>query len=165
MKRNRIITAILLVIIFAVFALGSGEGGTDDQGGGNVNANENEQCNLGSYHVTIDSCRLAKDYEGKPVVIVKYTFKNVADDDAIAFYLAISDHVYQNGVGLNKAYFLADNVDYNSDNYSKEIKKGASIEVEIAYELNDTKTEIEVEIEELFSFDSKRVKKMFKISG
>ena len=165
MKRTKIIMAILLVAIFAVFALGSGESGTDNQGGGSADVNKNEQCNLGKYHVTIDSCRLAEDYEGKPVVIVKYIFKNVADDNATAFFLAISDHVYQNGIGLNEAYFLADNVDYNGYNYSKEIKKGASIEVEIAYELNDTTTDIEVEVEEVFSFDNKLVKKTFKISG
>ena len=70
---------------------------------------------------------------------------------------------YQNGVGLNSAFVLDDSANYSSDNQTKEIKKGASIEVEVAYELNDTTSDIEVEVEELFSFDDTVIKKTFSI--
>ena len=156
-KLGLILTALLLVM-FAVFAMGSGEGTTDDQGNGEANKG-----NIGKYSVTIDSCRLAKDYEGKAVVIVKYTFTNVSDDEPACFAYTFDDSAFQNGVGLNDAYFLDDSADYNSDNQTKEIKKGASIQVEVAYVLNDMASEVEVEVKELFSFDKTAVKKTFSI--
>ena len=156
-KLLALILAIVLVATFGIFALGSGEDSESDQGSGNADNTE-----IGDYSVVIDSCRLAKDYEGKNVVIVKYKFTNNADD-AAAFYLTFDDAVYQNGVGLNEAYVIKDNANYNADNKTKEIKKGASLDVEVAYELNDNTTDIEVEVKELFSFSDKTIKKTFKI--
>lgn len=162
MKKTKLMIAILLIAIFAVFALGSGDSGTDDQGGANA---DGSQGNLGDYNVDINSCRVAQDYEGKPVIIIKYTFKNVADDDAASFSWSVSDKVYQNGVELESCYSLDESAGYNSENQSTNIKKGASIEVEVAYELNDTTSDVEVEVEELISFDDKTVKKTFKLEG
>lgn len=167
MKIGRLVLAILLIAVFMVFAMGSGEseGGSGDQGSGSV-AEKNEATNdqLGKYTVVIDSCRLAKDYEDKPVVIVKYIFTNVSDENAVSFMVTFDDAVFQNGVGLNSAIILDDDVKFDSDNQMKEIKKGASLEVEVAYELNDTTTDVEVEVKELFSFSDKTLKKTFKIA-
>lgn len=163
MKKIRVVLSIMLVALFAFFAMGSGDDSTTvDQGSGSVSGNQ-EQGTLGDYSVEIMSCRLAKDYSGKDVVIVKYLFKNVSDDDATAFWIALDDNVYQNGIGLNTAYMVEDDANYSSDNQMKEIKKGASLEVEVAYELNDTTTDIEVEVKELISFNDTVVKKTFSI--
>ena len=97
-------------------------------------------------------------------MIVKYVFTNVSDDNATAFFTAFDETVYQNGVGLNEAYILDDSANYSSDNQTKKIKKGSSIEVEVAYELNDATTDIEVEVEEFFSFEDTVIKKTFQIS-
>ena len=164
MKRISALLAAMLIALFAVFAMGSGESSTVDQGDGSA-SKETTPGNIGKYSVVIDSCRVAEDYEGKPVAIVKYIYTNVADENATAFYIAFEDHVYQSGIGLNKAYFLADTANYNSENQTKQIKKGATIEVEVAYSLNDTTTEIEVEVEELFSFNETKVTKKFSING
>ena len=163
MKRLRVLLTVLVILSFAICALGSGESSTSNQGSGQAAAQEQDDGAIGQYNVKIDSCRLAKDYEGDPVVIVKYIFTNVSNDTATAFYVAMDAEVYQNGVGLNESYFLADSANYNSDNQTKEIKKGASIEVEVAYELNDTTTDIEVEVKELFSFTNETVTKTFSI--
>ena len=48
-----------------------------------------------------------------------------------------------------------DSANYSADNQNKEIKKGASLEVEVAYVLNDTTRDLEVEISELFSYSDK----------
>lgn len=162
MKKKRLILAILVIALFAVFALGSSDSGTDDQGSQNANSN---QGNLGDYNVDINGCRVAQDYEGKPVIIIQYTFKNIADDEAASFAWSISDKVYQNGVELEQAYSLDDSANYSSENQSTNIKMGASIEVEVAYELRDTTADVEVELEELISFNDKSVKKTFKLEN
>lgn len=67
-------------------------------------------------------------------------------------------------MGLNEAYLLADDANYSSDNQTKEIKKGASLDVEVAYELNDTTSDVEVEVKELFSFSDRTITKTFSIA-
>lgn len=158
-----LLLAILLIATFGAFALGSGESDEKaDQGSGAVEGEVNNET-IGDYSVVIDSCRLAKDFEDKPVVIVKYIFTNNNNDDATAFYGAFEDKVYQDGVGLNNAYILRDSANYDSENQTKAIKKGASLEVEVAYELNDTETDIEVEVKEFISLNDKVISKTFSI--
>ena len=168
MKKSKFIIAFLLIALFALFAMGSSESTDEpakDQGKDSVQAEAPVDENaIGDYSVVIDSCRLAKDYEGKPVVIVKYIFTNVSHDDAISFMVAIDENVYQGGIGLNEAYFLNDSANYNSDNQTKDIKKGATLEIEVAYTLNDTTTDIEVEVKEWLSFDDTTLTKVFSIA-
>ena len=162
--------ATTLICIFGVFALASGgESTTTDQGTQAVgessenNQNTENGSNLGDYNVEIKGCRLAKDYEGKNVVIIKYGFTNNSENPA-SFSFALDDAVYQNGIGLNNAFVLNDSAKYNSDDQIKEIKKGTTLDVEVAYELNDITTDIEVEVKELISFNDSIVKKTFKIA-
>ena len=157
-----VLLAVLLMGAYCVFAIASGESESENQGEGAAEKNE-DNSNLGNYLVEIKSCRLAKDYEGKDVIIVTYGFTN-NDDDSAAFYVAFEDEAYQNGVGLNKAYMLDESANYSSDNQSKDIKKGATIDVEVAYTLNDTVTDVEVEVSELISFNDKVITKTFKIA-
>ena len=168
MKKSKFVIAFLLVALFALFAMGSSES-TDapakDQGKDTVQTEATVDENaIGDYTVVIDSCRLAKDYEGNPVVIVKYIFTNVSNEDAISFMVAIDENVYQGGIGLNEAWILDDSANYSADNQTKEIKMGATLEVEVAYTLNDTTTDIEVEVKELFSFDDTTLTKTLSIA-
>ena len=167
MKKINALLMAILIAVFAVFAMGSGDstnGNEKNQGNEAASKEQTGQDEIGKYSVVIDSCRLAQDYEGDPVVIVKYVFSNLKDDDAVAFAWAFDDEVYQNGVSLNGAYVLKDTANYSADNQTKQIKKGASIEVEVAYELNDTTTDIQVEVKELFSFDDTTITKTFSIA-
>lgn len=164
MKKFSLLLTVLLVIAFALFALGSGESEVKDQGKGKANSEDSVENAIGKYSVQIDSCRLAKDYTGKDVVIVKYVFTNVSDKEPASFMFAFDDAAFQNGVGLNGAYVLDDSANYNSDNQLKEIKVGASLEVEVAYELNDTTTDVEVEVRELISFNDTVITKTFSIT-
>lgn len=166
MKKSKILLAILLTMVFALCAMGSGDdsSGSGDQGSGNADANVADNTQIGAYSVEILSSRLSKDFEGKDVIVIKYKFTNNSNDTATSFWVAFDDGAYQGGVGLNNAYVLQDGDSYSEDNQNKEIKKGASIEVEVAYELNDTTTDVEVEVKELFSFDDKTITKTFKIA-
>ena len=54
-------------------------------------------------------------------------------------------------------------MNYSDDNQYKKIKSGTSLSVEVAYKLNDTKTDVEVEVSELYSYSDKKVTKIFSI--
>lgn len=159
-----IIAIIVLILVIGAVAC-SNDSEVSDQGKGQVSGNNStSSATLGDYEVVIDSCRIATDYEGKDVVIVKYIFTNKSNDDASAFYTSVQPTVFQNGVGLNEAYFLNDNANYSSDNQTKEIKKGASLEVEVAYTLNDKTSDIDVEVKEWISLNDKKIVKTFSLS-
>ncbi len=158
-----LLLSVVLVFTFGLFAMGSGESEDGEQGSGSA-VNQEDPNMLGDYKVEISSCRLAKNYEGKTVAIVKFIYTNVSDDSPSSFSAAFEDHAYQDGVGLNEALFLSDSANYSNDNQIKELKKGSSLEVEVAYELNDETTDIEVEIQELISFDEKTLRKTFSIA-
>lgn len=155
---------LLVVAVMLVCMAGCGEPNIHDQGSGNVGgtvATTVSKQNVGKYSVTIDGCRLAKDYEGKDVAIVKYTFTNVSDDEPASFMWSMSDKVFQGGISLEHAYFVDEDAGYDSGNQTREIKKGASIQLEVAYELTDTTSDVEVEVSELLSWDGKVVKRTF----
>lgn len=160
-----VLLSLIIVFSFACFALGSGEDdskkGTQGNGKAETTVADNEK--LGDYAVEIKSCRLAKDFEGKDVVIIKYKFTNNSEK-AANFMLAFDDSVFQDGVGLNETVFLDDSAKYSADNQRKDIKPGSSLDVECAYTLNDTKTDVEVEVKELFSYDEKTISKTFSIA-
>lgn len=166
MKTKKLIAMLLVCTLFTAFALAcSEENTTVDQGSDNNVVLTTEADNaIGNYTVEISECRFAKDYEGSDVIIVKYIFTNISGESASAFMYAFDDYAFQNGVGLNEAYILSDDANYNADNQTKEIKKGASIDVEVAYELNDTTTPVEIEVKELFSLNEKTLTKTFEIA-
>lgn len=156
----------LLAIIMAIaliFALCACGGTTTSQGEGAAEGTASSDTKLGNYSVEIKSCRLAEDYEGKPIVIITYGFTNNGKESA-SFSFAITDEVYQADIGLNKCYFADDSANYNSDNQTKDIKSGASLDVDVAYVLNDTSSDVVVEVSELISFNDKKLSKTFKIA-
>ena len=156
--------AIIAVLVILIIASGSGSDSGEGIGSNDVGSISGNQgsSKLGDYEVVISGARLASDWEGKPVVIVKYTFTNNADEPS-AFWVSVDDSVFQNGIGLNECYLVHDSANYSSDNQMKEIKKGATLDVEVAYTLNDTTTPIDVEVCEYFSLSDKKIKKTFNL--
>ncbi len=116
---------------------------------------------VGSYQVEIKNARITEDYEGKPVVVITYGFTNNSDNPA-SFGVAIEDAAFQNDIGLNEAYLLSDD-SYSSDNQLKQIKTGATLDVEVAYELNDSESDVVVEAKELFGWTDDIVTRTFSI--
>lgn len=78
--------------------------------------------------------------DGRNVIALKYSFTN-NDDDEQSFYGGIDDSVFQNGIKLNKAY------DFQYTNYETYIKSGASVDVILVYELIDTTSDVEVQLQ------------------
>jgi len=174
LKKILIIVAIVVAVIVVIGIIGGGDseptttdsanttGATNNTDSTTKPSNTGNGNILGNYTVEIKSYRLAKDYESKPVVIIKYSFTN-NDNEPASFNLTFKDQVYQDGVGLNECYVADDSANYSADNQNKEIKKGASLEVEVAYVLNDTTSDLEVEISELFSYSDKTITKTFSL--
>ena len=101
------------------------------------------------YAVTIDSATVGTDYSDNPCVFITYTFTNVSDDDASAFISSVTADVYQDGVQCETAFADTD----GGGNSMTKVKKGSSIEVVQAYELQNTTSDVEVEVKELFAWD------------
>ena len=76
---------------------------------------------------------------------------------------SISTDLFQNGIGLDEAYYFDSSVNYSSDNRNKSIKNGATIEVEVAYTLNDTTSDVEVEVTEYLGWTDEKVTTIFEI--
>lgn len=101
------------------------------------------------YTVTINGCRIVEDYDGAPCVAVDYTFTNVSDSSPTSMQLATNITVYQDGVECENAYFASD----NSDGYTNKVKAGVSVEVTCVYKLQNTASDVEVEVAPLFSWN------------
>lgn len=159
---------ILLMVIFAIFIIAvATSGGEDSQGDTNEPKNTNNavvtestESNLGDFKVEIKSCKLSKDYAGNPIAIVTYSYTNNGKEPT-AFFLAFEEHAYQNGVEAEHCYYTGNDEYDNQNNQSKEIKSGVTIDVMVAYSLNDTSTPVEIEVGRFFSFDNTKITKTF----
>lgn len=114
------------------------------------------------HHLEIKDCRVTEDYSGNPVAVIKYVFTNNSSETE-AFWIAVDDAVYQNGEVLEKVYSLKDGDSFDSSNMNKDVESGETVEVEIAYALNDAETDIDVEAKVWCGFTSNLFTKTFSI--
>lgn len=113
------------------------------------------------YKVEIKDFQLVEDYDGAPAIAINYKFTNVSDNSPSSMQMATNITVYQDGVECEDAYFA----DANSDGYSNKVKAGVSVDVTRAYKLQNTTSDVEVEVGQLFSFsDDLLAYKKFKLS-
>ncbi len=101
------------------------------------------------YGITIGDSWQTTDYQGAPVLVVSYGFTNNSDK-ATSFMVATRAQAFQDGVELSNA-ILTGEPGYDSGAAMKEIKPGATIEVQEAYVLDGT-SDVEIEVTELISF-------------
>ena len=111
---------------------------------------------IGKYNVTIKDYRVTEDSSGDDILIITYTFTNNSDESA-AFIYTIEDKCFQNGVELGDVFTSWGIDDCSFDNKSKEIKPGISLDVQVAYKLNDTTTDVEVELDKYFSWTDSKI--------
>ena len=159
-KKKLIIIGVIAVIIIVGIAAMSGGGDTpekepnslDASGGTAINANT-----VGNYGCVVKEAKLCKDYAGKDAVLITYEFTNNGSE-AISFDFALDDNVYQDGVGLERAYLEED-----TDDFDVSIKPGVTKDVRKAYLLRDTTTDLEIEITEWLSFSNDKIVTNVKI--
>ena len=115
---------------------------------------------LGDYHVKIlDAETGLTDYEGNPVIGVKYEYTNNGEENMM-FDIAVSAQAFQDGVQLELAFMDEYSDEY--ENSSKEIKTCATIICELYYVLT-SESEVEVEVAELISLGNEKLEKTFTI--
>jgi hypothetical protein len=113
------------------------------------------------YKVTINGYNIVEDYDGAPCIAVDFTFTNVSDDTPTSMMLATDITVYQDGVECEDAYFSGE----NSDGFSNKVKAGVSLDVTRTYKLQNTTSDVEVEVGQLsFWDDSMLAYEVFQIS-
>jgi len=118
---------------------------------------------LCDYDVQIHDFEIAKDYSGKPAILIGYTFTNNSEENASAIVSLICD-AYQNGVELDTAIMMDDTI-YNSSDSMKEIQPGASIDLKAAYVLTSDTAPVEFEVAEAFALNNDQLGKTFEISA
>ncbi len=141
-KKRGCLIAIIIVLIIAIFI---GIGSSEEEP-------EKEFGDVGSYNVVIKDHFYEENSENEKVIVITYTFTNKSESDA-SFDVSMYDQCFQNGIELEKEFFSYEIDNYDTDNQSKTIKPGATIDVQQAYILNDEETAIEVEISEFLGFD------------
>ncbi len=100
------------------------------------------------YTVSIDALSQTTDYQGKPAVVVTYTWANNSDE-ATSAAVALMAKAFQNGVQLETAIVSGD---IDNDGYMAEVKPGAGTTYQVAYLIED-QSDVTVEVSELISFD------------
>lgn len=125
--------------------------GTQEDGGAEEPsaAVQEQEGDLGSYHVEIKGAAAAADYEGKDAIVVTYSWTNNSGGTTSA-YEALRVKAFQNGAALDSAVVI-DSQKFDFSNYMREIRSGRTADVQIAFHLNSKTTAVDIEISELGS--------------
>lgn len=164
-KKKLIILGVVIAVIIIVIAAASGSGSNDDT---NTSSNEKttvssvdaekketDENTIGDFKCVVKGAKLTKDWEGKDAVLITYEFTNNSDSP-ISFDGALDDKLYQDGIELESAILSNDEEAKLID--AVDLKPGITKEVKKAYSLRNKKSEIEVEIQEVFSFSDDMIK-------
>ena len=170
MKRKLVMimaSAMLMAMLTACGSSGdTGANNTTDAGSAQTAQQETPKADaapvsegdLGDYHVKIlDAETGLNDYDGNPVIGVKYEYTNNGDENMM-FEAAVNAQAFQDGVQLDPAFMGDFSAEY--ENSSKEIKTGTTLTCELYYVLTSD-SDVEVEVTELISLDNAKLVKKF----
>lgn len=136
----------------------SGAGATASQPQDNAaGAQTGGPVQLGNYVVEIKDAYKATDYEGKPAIVINYTWTNNSENAACA-EVVFSDNAYQDGIQLETTGIMDD-----PEASWTEIKPGATLDVHSVFLLR-SESAVEFELQELFSLSDQAVTKTFDLS-
>lgn len=164
-KKKKTGLIIGIVAVIAVIAIigsigGGGDKKTDTSSSADTSASSSaavattEKKADAKFVVKLGETKIIKDYEGKPALLVNYSFTNNSDKKQ-SFMVAIKDAAFQDGIGLNDAITMGN--EYDSELQMKEIMPGKTLNVQAAYVLDDTTTPVEIQISELISFNDELI--------
>ena len=154
------IILIIIGVILAIAAIGNCLGSNEDSSTSNSSSAEvsvSDPNQLGDCRVEILSARFVKSTLDGVIIVIKYKITNLSNQ-LKSFDDCIDDYVYQGSVRLDETWAA-----YSGDRKA-DIKPGATSEIEIGYQLRNTKESIEVELlKKKASLDSKKVTETFYV--
>ena len=154
-KLQAILSAVLLTFSVAGCSSTSSTSSTDSQ----VKENSGK---LGDYAIEIGDYALTKTYDGKDAIVINMKYTNNSEE-AMSYMSSLIGTAYQDGVELSTAIIMDDSA-YDVESEMKEVKTGTSIDIQVAYELSNTTSDVEFEVEEFLGLDEAKVEKTFKIA-
>ena len=98
---------------------------------------------VGDYTVEIKDAFMATDYEGKPALVVTYTWTNNSTETTSAM-VALLEKAFQDGIELEHAV-MGDVEGYDDEAGWKDIRPGVSLDVDMAFSLR-SESDVEVEV-------------------
>ena len=100
--------------------------------------------------VKILSHSLSKDYEGKDILVVEYSWTNTADKEK-SFSFAVIDKAFQNGVQCDSMVIGCDEVD--SEKQLADVMPGATITLKEGYHISDM-TNVTIKVTDFLGDDT-----------
>lgn len=164
-KKRLIIFGVILAVILVIGIAGSGSGGDNsatvsggtENGGSSSSENadsvqeaDKSENNVGKFKVELKNSRITTNSSGEKILVVTYGFKNNASE-AKSFDYTIAAKAFQDGIELGDVYTSYGIDGYSFDEQHKEVKPGNSLDVQYAYKLNDTKSDVEIELSQWLS--------------
>ena len=110
---------------------------------------------LGNFHVEVKGAVLTKNHDGAPVIVITYAWTNNSEDTTSAM-AAMYEKAFQDGVQLESEY-LYDNPNYSSDNASKEVRPGTTLDIQHAFLMTSETSLVEFELSEAFSWSDDKL--------
>ena len=117
---------------------------------------------LGDVSVAIGDLEHIKDYDGNPAILIYFTFTNNSEENQSAM-ISLSCKAFQNGIGLEDAFIVDENV-YDSSDLMKEIQPGSTIELAKAYTLSSDTAPVEFVVSESITFNDTKLGKTYEIA-
>lgn len=118
---------------------------------------------VNGHYVEIKDAVFTDDHNGNPCIVVTFAWTNNGDK-AYSSMSQIMGKAFQNGIEIESALYLYDNDLFDGSPYMLEIKPGATLDVQRAFQLSDPSAPVEFELGELFGTGDK-VTKVFTSDG
>lgn len=115
---------------------------------------------LGDYFVEIKSAVLTADYGGSPAILITYSWTNNSHETTNALTVFI-ERAFQDGVQLDSATILSTNPQYSAGTALRDVRPGASTDVQRAYLISDSGSPVEFEVFEFMGDDENAVSMTF----
>lgn len=145
--------AALVVCLFLLSCL---TGCMTDFGDKTESVEQSGEGSLGSYYVKITDHFVASTATGKDVLILSFDFTNNGHS-GVSAASALGLTLFQSGIELSPATLLFPPAGYDSANYHKKVKDGATLNCQAAFYLRSCTDPVEVEIAHSFSFGMEKV--------
>lgn len=122
----------------------------------------NDTLKVDDYIITIKDYKLANIKDDRNALIINIDYTNNGSDGK-SFLDVFNRKAFQSGIEIDGVYFSFGDGTFETKNSSREIKNGATLPVQIAFELMDRTSPVEVEINK--SYDDNKITKIFDIAN